>query len=57
MPDREYATLKAKGEYPPVGVVSETQNLITFYSSFGLVGISIFLVVYVTTSIIRIRLV
>jgi hypothetical protein len=55
MPDREYIALKEQGKDVPVGVVSETQNMVTLIGSFGLIGLSMFLAIYVTTSIIRLR--
>jgi hypothetical protein len=53
MPDREYIALKARGEYPAVGVVSETQNTVTLYCSFGLIGVSIFLAVLTVMALLR----
>jgi len=45
MPDREYAALKEQGKNIPIGVVSETQNTVTLWCSFGLIGATIFLAV------------
>jgi hypothetical protein len=48
MPDREYALL----QNVPIGVVSESQNTVTLIGSFGFIGASIFLAVYMIRSAI-----
>jgi len=52
MPDREYIALREQGKDVPIGVVSETQNTVTLIGSFGFIGASIFLAIYIFRSII-----
>jgi hypothetical protein len=53
MPDREYIALKEQGQTVPIGVVSETQNTVTLWCSFGLIGVSIFLAVLTVMASLR----
>jgi hypothetical protein len=55
MPDREYIALKEQGQDIPIGVVSETQNAVTLWCSFGLIGASIFVAVLIVTALLGVR--